>query len=211
VSNQVAVQRQRDEYTVANLAHLLAPDVSAPNAFDDLSGLSSQSGDDDDARQSREPEDTRLPLASLSISSFAERTTSEAMQLLYNTMKRARPRAREAPFDAPREVPTGAGVGHRLRSFRSGGGNDPSPVTSLGSDQQATFDKIMTKFRRGEQLLEIVHGMPGTGKTVCSLFSRFRGSRVPRFSLALFEKLWASTLFLLSRRLGRPQLFILAA
>jgi hypothetical protein len=161
VSNQVLVQRQRDEQTVANLARLLAPDVSAPNAFDDLSGLSSQS-DDADRSDRLEPADSWLPLASNSVGSFAVRTTADAMQTSYDKAKRARPSTPDAPDDAAR------GLGHTPRPFPVEGDleHQAPPVSSLSSDQQASFDKIMAKYSRGEQLLEIVHGMPGTGKTV---------------------------------------------
>jgi hypothetical protein len=162
VPNRVAIQRQRDEQTVENLARILAPDVSAPNAFDDLSGPSSQSSEDDQ-HGPRDPEDCRLPLDSTVVRRLAARSTTEEMQSHYTKAKRARPRALDEPIEAPvdhaRFLPSPVPPGEDLDGL-------PTPIAALSADQRATFDRIMAKYTRGEQLLEIVHGMPGTGKTV---------------------------------------------
>ena len=163
VPRHVALQRQRDEQTVQNLARLLAPGVSPGNAFDDLSGLSSLSEERDLARDHhlrREPEDRQLPLNLDLLPGLVRTASLEAMQAVYKEVRRARPItvddvALEAPSLDPADRPS------RL--------NEPDVVPLCGplsSDQQMAFDKIMAKFSSGEQLLEIVHGMPGTGKSV---------------------------------------------
>jgi hypothetical protein len=170
VSNHVALQRQRDLQTVQSLARLLAPDVAPSNAFDDLSSLSSEGGDEQLERAHnlrRESEDSRLPLDFSLLSGLVRASSSQDMLAAYKAVKRARPLVEDEAI-----VPRDAASSRAARlpepsDSEDADAFDSAPLSGpLSSDQQAVFDKIMAKYSRGEQLLEIVHGMPGTGKTV---------------------------------------------
>lgn len=174
--NNVALQRQRDLQTVQSLAALLAPDVAPSNAFDDLSGLSSGSGEDeigsDRINLRHEPEDSRLPLDLSQVSRVLRSATPESMAAVYRNVKNARLLSEAEAMEASGGWQTSRGTRRAqlddVEAFAS-----PLPSGPLSRDQQTVFDKILRKYSRGEQLLEIVHGMPGTGKTVVDSHNDF--------------------------------------
>jgi hypothetical protein len=198
----VALQQQRDIVTVHNLARLLAPDVAPLNAFEDLSDRSERSNDEslDNTYRRREPEDLRLPLDTAHLPRILQRATPEEVAQAFGATKGARPVIEADNPEARRQVGRSSPHGEDVSA------PPPPPIRgpALSSDQQAVFNRIMAKYSRGEQLLEIVHGMPGTGKTVPAipLFPidvRFRSSPVACVNNS------ATTAFSSLRRAGKPQ------
>jgi hypothetical protein len=151
--NATQIQAERDLATVANLSQLLMPDVNAFAAIDALSSLDS----DEPSSDSDAELQVRLK-ADLIFSSLAELLAAD-VQRIYQAMRTADP-STQATDSHRGPFPGGPIVAGNVEAILR---------PPLNADQQRIYDAIMSDITGGKQVLAIVHGMPGTGKTELAL------------------------------------------